>query len=67
MVFASLNNDASSARLSVDSNVPEVLNVYINEIYKKLTKITQSKLKLKKVIFKIIFVHMNVQNFWHIR
>ena len=35
--------------------VPEVLNVHMNEIYKKLTTIKSNKLKFKKVLKKIIF------------
>ena len=65
--------------------VPEVLNVHMNEIYKKLPTIKSNEKKYlnkshfflkifpclkknlsKKNRFFFIFVHMNVQNFWHI-
>ena len=35
--------------------VPEVLNVHMNEIYRKLTTIKLNKLKLLKVFLKITF------------
>ena len=38
--------------MSVLVDAPEVLNVHMNEIYKKLTTITQNKLKFKKVLKK---------------
>ena len=37
------------------THVPEVLNVRMNEIYKKSTIIEKNKLKLKKVLNKITF------------
>ena len=37
-------------------HVPEVLNVYMNAIYKKLTAIKSNKLKLKKVLNKSHFL-----------
>ena len=37
------------------TNVPEVLNLHMNEIYKKLTTIKENKLKFKKVLKKITF------------
>ena len=36
-------------------HVSEVLNVHMNEIYKKLTTIKLNKLKFKKVLKKITF------------
>ena len=36
-------------------NLPEVLNVHMNKIYKKLTAIKLNKLKFKKVFKKITF------------
>ena len=35
--------------------VPEVLNVHMNEIYKKITTIKSNKLKFKQVLNKITF------------
>ena len=46
----------------VDENgyVPEVRNVHMNEIYKKLTTIKLNKLKFKKVLNKITFSFLKV-------
>ena len=41
-------------------NVPEVLNVHMNEIYKKITTIKLNKLKFKKVFKKITFSFLKV-------
>ena len=77
---------------SKNNYVPEVLYVYINKMYKKITTIKWNKLKFEKVLKKkshflsqklifhwfkrkivlkkvdfFIFVHMNIQNFRHIK
>ena len=48
------------------SQVPEVLNVHMNEIYRKLTTIKLNKLRFKKVLNKITFscskVNFSLQN-----
>ena len=36
-------------------DVPEVLNVHLNEIYKKLTITKENKLKFEKIFLKITF------------
>ena len=55
IAFSKLKKNSKIIIESEIIHIPEVLNVHINEIYKKLTKIKLNKFKLKKVFKKITF------------